>query len=220
MKKLIKLLAISLVVIIIGTAGVFGINSYVIRKSESKIIEASQVSSGYDCILVLGCKVEGDRPSHMLRDRLNTAIELYKQGAADKIIMSGDHGREEYDEVNVMKSFAIENGIPSEDIFMDHAGFSTYESVYRAKEIFRANKILIVTQKYHLYRAIYDAESIGIEANGVASDFMVYSGQRYRDFREILARNKDFLFCIIKPEPEYLGEAMPVWGNGDITNDK
>ena len=134
--------------------------------------------------------------------------------------MSGDHGREEYDEVNIMKEFAIEKGVPSENIFMDHAGFSTYESIYRAKEIFEADKIVIVTQKYHLYRALHIANSLGIEAYGVGADPRQYVGAMYRELREILARNKDFVKCLFKPEPTYLGETIPVSGNGNATNDK
>ena len=134
--------------------------------------------------------------------------------------MSGDHGQDEYDEVNIMKEFAIEKGIPSEDIFMDHAGFSTYESIYRAKEIFGAKKIIIVTQKYHLYRALYIAKTMGIEAYGVGADPRQYVGAFNREVREILARNKDFAKCIFKPKPTYLGDPIPINGNGDDTNDK
>ena len=134
--------------------------------------------------------------------------------------MSGDHGRKEYDEVNVMKEYAIKNGVPSEDIFMDHAGFSSYESIYRAKEIFEANKIIIVTQKYHLYRALYIANQLGLDAYGVNSDPRQYVGTTYRECREILARNKDFIKCIFKPKSTYLGDSIPVSGNGDVTNDK
>ena len=134
--------------------------------------------------------------------------------------MSGDHGRVEYDEVNIMKDFAIKQGIPSENIFMDHAGFSSYESIYRAKEIFKAEKIVLATQEYHLYRSFYIANELGIEAYGVGSDPRPYTGAIYREIREILARNKDFAKCIFKPEPTYLGDAIPVSGNGDVTNDK
>ena len=155
-----------------------------------------------------------------LQDRLEEGIKLYNEGVATKIIMSGDHGREEYDEVNIMKEYAIAKGIPSEDIFMDHAGFSTYESIYRVKEIFDADNIVIVTQEYHLYRALYIADKLDINAYGVNSDPRKYSGQTFRELREILARNKDFINCIIKPEPTYLGESIPVSGDGDITNDK
>lgn len=209
-----------LILIIIATTAVLSINAYVKKTTESRILEPEQVGNGYDCILVLGCKVNGNYPSHMLEDRLSLAIELYQKGAANKIIMSGDHGREEYDEVNVMKNYAINHGVPSEDIFMDHAGFSTYESMYRAKEIFKVKKMLIVTQDYHLPRAIYNATAMGIEANGTYHKPREYAGQLYRDIREILARNKDFIFCIFKPEPTYLGDAIPIWNSGDKTNDK
>ena len=134
--------------------------------------------------------------------------------------MSGDHGSDNYDEVNVMKRYATERNVKSEDIFMDHAGFSTYDSMYRAKDIFEAKKIVIVTQKYHMYRAIYVAEQLGMEAYGVNSDPQTYAGQTMRDLREILARDKDWFKCIIKPKPTYLGDTIPVSGNGDATNDK
>ena len=134
--------------------------------------------------------------------------------------MSGDHGQESYDEENAMKQYAIKNNVPSEDVFMDHAGFSTYESIYRAKEIFKADKIVIVTQEYHLYRALYIAEKLGIEAYGVASDLHKYGGQNARDVREVLARCKDFATSIVKPKPTYLGEEIPIDGNGNGTNDK
>ena len=110
-------------------------------------------------------------------------------------------------------------GVPSSDVFMDHAGFSTYESIYRAKEIFEADKIIIVTQEYHLYRALYIAEKLGIEAYGVNADYHTYRGQIMRDVREVLARCKDFANMIFKPEPTYLGEKIPVSGDGNITND-
>lgn len=215
-----KLIAVLLCVGIACGIAVLGIDLYVRKSTEKYVLDPENAGSGYDCILVLGCGVHGETPSHMLEDRLLQGIELYEFGASEKMIMSGDHGREVYDEVNVMKDFATERGVPSENIFMDHAGFSTYESMYRARDIFKAEKILIVTQDYHLYRAIYDARALGLEAYGVASNPRSYVGQLYRDIREILARNKDFVYGIFKPEPTYLGEAIPVWGNGNATNDK
>jgi vancomycin permeability regulator SanA len=174
-----------------------------------------------DCIIVLGCLVrDNGTPSAMLRDRLIQGVELYKSEAAPKLLMSGDHGTADYDEVNAMKKFATENGVPSEDVFMDHAGFSTYETIYRAKEVFGADKVIIVTQEYHLHRALYIAEQFGIEAYGVSADLDTYSGQTKRDVREVLARCKDVFMCIIKPEPTYIGEAIPIDGNGNVTNDK
>lgn len=155
----------------------------------------------------------------MLRDRLDTSLALFDAGVSDRLLMSGDHGRKDYDEVNVMKSYAVGAGVASECVFMDHAGFSTYESIYRAKEIFCADKIIIVTQSYHLYRALYIAEALGLDAYGVSSDLNTYGGQLYRDLREILARVKDIAMCIIKPEPTYLGDTIPLSGNGNSTND-
>lgn len=218
MKIIKKLVSAVICIGIICTLAVFGIDFYVKKSTEKYILTPENAGEGYDCILVLGCGVHGKTPSHMLEDRLLQGIELCKNGASEKMLMSGDHGKADYDEVNVMKDFAIERGIYSEDIFMDHAGFSTYESMYRARDIFKAEKILIVTQGYHLHRAIFDARALGLEAYGVASNPRSYAGQTYRDIREILARNKDFVYSIIQPEPTYLGEAIPVQGNGNETN--
>ena len=221
-----KILIITLIVLacfsVIGIASVFGVNAYVKHIGGKNIITPEDATElkDVDCIIVLGCQVKDNgNPSDMLADRLTRGIELYKQGAAPKIIMSGDHGQKEYDEVNTMKQVAIDADVPSNDIFMDHAGFSTYESVYRAKEIFEADKLIIVSQEYHLYRALYIAKQLGIEAYGVNSDFHTYWGQSNREVREILARCKDFVKTIFKPQPTYLGETIPVSGDGDITND-
>lgn len=218
MKIIRKIISAVICIGLIGAAAVFGIDFYVKKSTEKYVLTPENAGEGYDCILVLGCGVHGDTPSHMLEDRLLQGVELCKNGVSEKLLMSGDHGRKNYDEVNVMKDFAVERGIDSEDVFMDHAGFSTYESMYRARDIFKAEKILIVTQDYHLYRAIYDARALGLDAYGVASNPRSYSGQLYRDIREILARNKDFVYSIIQPEPTYLGEAIPVQGNGNETN--
>ena len=221
-KKFIITIIVLICLAVIGIASVFGINAYVKRIGGENIItpEDAIKLKDIDCILVLGCRVrEEGKPSDMLSDRLKRGIDLYKEGAAPKIIMSGDHGQKEYDEVNTMKQIAIDAGVPSSDIFMDHAGFSTYESLYRAKEIFKADKLIIVTQEYHLYRALYIAQKLGIEACGVDSDYRTYWGQSSREVREILARSKDFVNTIIKPKPTYLGEAVPVSGDGDVTND-
>jgi len=222
MKKLIKLGICLIVYIILFIIIALLINRYVKTTTQAQILTEKDYTNleSIDCIIVLGAGIRGDKPSHMLEDRLLEAIKLYNNKVAPKIIMSGDHGRKEYDEVNIMKNFAIEKGIPSEDVFMDHAGFSTYESLYRAKEVFEAKKVVIVTQKYHLYRALYIANQLGIEAYGVNSDPRRYMGGTYRELREIFARNKDFFSCIFKPKPKYLGEAIPVSGSGDLTNDK
>lgn len=222
MKKIMKIMIFSTTIVILLVLLVFAINFYIKQSTKNKILTEKEYSKikDIDCIIVLGAGVWGDRPSPMLKDRLDKAITLYEKGIAPKIIMSGDHGKEDYDEVNIMKDYAIEKGIPSEDIFMDHAGFSTYDSIYRAKEIFGAKKIVIVTQEYHLYRALYISKSLGVQAYGVMAEPKKYGGQFYRDIREVLARNKDFIKCIWKPTSTYLGQEIPVNGNGDVTNDK
>lgn len=222
MKKLFK--RIFLTLLILGVAGavlVLGINAYVVRSTARQILNPDDASalSDVDCILVLGCYVhENGQPSAMLHDRLQRGVELYDAGAAPKLLMSGDHGQTSYDEVNAMKQYALNADVPSCDIFMDHAGFSTYESLYRARDIFQCKKIIIVTQKYHLHRALYIARALGMEAYGVAADYRSYAGQLSRDLREILARNKDFATSIIKPKPTFLGDVIPVGGDGNLTN--
>lgn len=222
-RKMLMILAVVLLSLtVLGAIAVLGINGWVVGSTKKQILseaEAYQLQD-VDCILVLGCQVKSDgTPSIMLEDRLKRGVALYNAGAAPKLLMSGDHGTQGYDEVDAMKRYAFDANIPSEDIFMDHAGFSTYESVYRAKEIFGADKIIVVTQTYHLHRALHIANAMGIEAYGVAAEYQDYSGQTNRDVREILARVKDFGMAIFKPEPTYLGEAIPISGSGELTHD-
>lgn len=176
-----------------------------------------------DTILILGAYVLPDGTlSTMLKDRVMTGYELYSNGKAPKIIVSGDHGRQEYDEVNTMKDFIKNEGVDGQDIFMDHAGFSTYESLYRARDIFQVKKVIIVTQRYHLMRAVFIARELGLQAYGVASDRHDYGPvMTSYEIREMAARNKDFLMArYIKPQPTFLGEAIPVFGDGGATDDK
>ena len=219
-KKILRVLAILLSVVLIAGVAVLALDAWVLFTTKDKILtpeEAAKIQDA-DCILVLGCQVRNNGvPSAMLEDRLRRSVELYDLGAAPKLLMSGDHGRENYDEVGAMRQYAMDNGVPSEDIFMDHAGFSTYESMYRARDVFQAKKIIIVTQQYHLYRSIYAAEALGLEAYGVACDYRQYSGQLKRDVREVLARAKDVATGIFQPKPTYLGEAIPIWGDGNLT---
>ena len=218
MKIVNKILVCLIIVIVIC---ITSLNIYVISVTKSKIKLQEEIDSeNIDCIIVLGAGIREGRPSPMLEDRLLTSIDLYKRNVSKKIIVSGDHGKENYDEVNVMKKYLIDKGIPSEDIFMDHAGFSTYDSIYRAKAIFKTKKVIIVTQEYHLYRSLYISQKLGLNAYGVSSSRREYQNQTKRDIREIAARVKDVFYCIFKPEPKYLGETIPVSSNGNLTNDK
>lgn len=223
-KKLwIWIVAVAAGLVLLGTASLFGINAFVTRTAENYILQPEQAAAleDVDCILVLGCGVREDgSPSPMLHDRLKRGVSLYQAGAAGKLLMSGDHGRDGYDEVDAMKAYAVGEGVPAEDVFMDHAGFSTYESMYRARDVFQTKKVIIVTQEYHLYRAVYIARSLGIDAYGVSSDYRQYSGQSMRQVREVLARVKDVATCLVEPAPTYRGPAIPIWGDGNLTNDE
>ena len=222
-KKVTKrvLLVLSLIIATI-VVGVIGVNVFVMAVTSRRIISEEEASSkkDIDCIIVLGAGVKADgTPSLMLRDRLDKAAELYKAGVSDVILVSGDHRSQYYDEVNTMKNYLIENGVPSECKFMDHAGLSTYDSMYRVAHIFGVESAVIVTQKYHMYRALYDADSMGIDAYGVCAKEVTYNGQTYRDLREVAARLKDVGYCIIKPESEVSGEPISLEESGDVTND-
>ena len=194
----------------------------IVAAGRKSIVSPEEAAAfGADCILVLGAGLLPDgSPSLMLGERIRTGVELYKAGVAPKLLMSGDHSRSDHDEVNAMKDAALARGVPSADIFMDHAGFATYDSFYRAGAVFGVKKVVVVTQAYHLPRALWIARALGLEAVGVACDTRRYAGQFNRDVREILARDKDFFKCILKPLPRYLGEAIPITGSGDVTNDR
>lgn len=194
-----------------------GINFYVRISVKDHIVK--NIESKYDAILVLGAGLRNGKPSPILKDRLDVALKLYQDGVSDKIIVSGDHGKKYYDEVNVMKNYLIEHGVDSNNIFMDHAGFSTYDSVYRAKNIFMVKKVVIVTQKYHLYRSLYIASSLGLDAVGYSATLRDYSGAVKFEVREILARCKDAFKVLFKPEADVMGDAIPVSGDGNATND-
>ncbi len=215
-----KFMRVSLFIVAVGILLFVGINAFMILYANRYILTPEQAAEkNVDCALVLGAQVWSTGLSSMLEDRVLTGIDLYETGATDRLLMSGDHGREDYDEVNSMKRYAVEQGVPADDIFMDHAGFSTYESAYRAKAVFEVESAFIVTQKYHLYRAVFLARAMGIEAYGVAADRRDYRNDLYNNIRESLARVKDFFMAIFKPEPTYLGDAIPIWGSGSLTDD-
>ena len=155
---------------------IFALNGLVVGTTKNRIIKEEDITSinDIDAILVLGCKVNPDgTPSMMLDRRVNKGIELYKKTGI-KLILSGDHGKEEYDEVNTMKKMVLDEDIPREDIFLDHAGFSTYDSIYRAKNVYGVKKVIIVTQRYHLYRSLYIANKLGLDAYGIPADNIPY----------------------------------------------
>ena len=221
-RKLTRILKLTGIFLLLAVAAAAGINCAVILKTRDRIADANQVKlRDADCILVLGAGVRADgSPSHMLQDRLIVGVSLYRGDAAPKLLMSGDHGQEDYDEVNTMKAYAVAEGVPAEDVFMDHAGFSTYDSLIRARDVFGVKRVIIVTQEYHLYRALWLAEALGMEAVGVSADLRTYIGQSVRETREVLARCKDFVISLIKPSPTYGGEFIDIRGDGGVTDDR
>lgn len=187
-----------------------------------------QIFSLNDCpvrktALVLGAYVDEDgRPCAMLYDRIKTAILLYRAGKVKKLLMTGDHGLKHYNEVGSMRAIALNAGIPPEDIFTDHAGFSTYESIYRAKAVFLVDNAVIITQEFHLPRSLYMAKKSGINAAGVPADLRSYekSHLNYLCMREFFAKGKDFFqINVSKPPPAFLGPAIPIDGDGRVTHD-
>lgn len=180
------------------------ISAAVCDVTEERIVTVEQLLERdleFDYILVLGCRVYPDgRLSHMLEDRLLTACSLYEDGVCDRILMSGDSRTVYYDEVGAMKDAAIENGIPEDAILTDPAGLSTYDSVSHLLSHFSGKRVVIVTQEYHLYRALYLAEKLGVDAFGVSADRRAYSGQWKYSLREVLARCKDVAYALTLPK--------------------
>lgn len=216
-KKLVRVMK-KMIIIIISMVLILLIVALVILKNvqatgESKITSIENLPQDVDAIIVLGAGVKEDgTPSDILADRLSTSVDVYNSGVKSKILLSGDHGKAYYNEVGTMKEYIMNNlGIDEKDIFLDHAGFSTYDSIYRAKEIFKIDKAIIVTNEYHLPRALYLAEKLGIDAYGVTSDKRNYYYMSSYKKREKIAQIKDFLFVnVIKPEPKFLGNEIPV----------
>ena len=200
-------------------------NAIVVGSTKDRIVDLEslqtqvQTEGEFDAIVVLGASVLPDgRPSGILQDRLDCGVQLYFAGVAPKIIVSGDNGQATYNEVEAMKRYVVEQGVPSEDVFCDHAGFSTYESMYREKYVFGCERIVVATQTYHLYRALYCAEKLGMQAVGVHSDFHRYGGQIWFSTREALARAKDFVKVIVQPESTFVGDPISLNQSGDVTN--
>lgn len=198
--KIIIIVALVIAVLLSSFAvAVFAVSFYVKNSSGDRIIDSDEASKleNVDYILVLGAGLRPDgSPSDMLSDRLRVGISLFEKGASDKILMSGDNSGEHYNEVAAMSLFAVESGVPSENIVLDGKGYSTYESVFNAVKEYGAEKVIIVTQEYHLYRALYIADCMGLDAYGVHADLRTYRGQSYRDLREHFARFKDFILTV------------------------
>jgi vancomycin permeability regulator SanA len=212
-------LAVLLTLSLVGVALLLLVDLRVVKVGTSLIRPTE--GKTYDCILVLGALVYGDTPSPMLKDRLDGALAAYRAGLSDRILVSGDHGTEDYDEVNAMRIYLEKAGVPPESIFLDHAGFDTYDSLYRAREIFQVRSVLIATQRFHLLRALYIADRLGLSANGTDTAYRIYGKDLWYEIREVPARFKSFLDCeILRSRPTFLGEPIPISGSGMATRDE
>lgn len=173
------------------------------RHSAAEQVPAERVA------VVFGAGVRGERPSRVLAERIDAAVALYRAGRVQKILMTGDNGSADYDEVSVMRRYAEELGVRPADITLDYAGFSTYESCYRARAIFGVERAVLVTQAYHLPRAVYTCRALGVEASGLgAPDWGRFPGPilvRY-SLRETLATVKALVDVhLTRPPPTFLG---------------
>ena len=191
---------------------VFVINLEVLKKGR-EMCDSNDPQA--QAALVFGALVwNNNQMSDIFRDRVDVAINLYREGKVKKILVSGDHGQKDYDEVSAAKKYLLEQNIPAEDIFLDHAGFDTYDSLYRARDVFEAQSLALVTQKFHLPRALYLANALRIPSCGVAADLHYYSGETKRNLREVVANVKAWLNVTVHSGPTFLGEKIPLSGDG------
>ncbi len=191
-----------------------------VQRASTYIVPAGDIAPA-PVGIVLGAKVQANgQPSDVLRDRLVTAADLYHRGIVQKVLLSGDNGQVEYDEVNDMRVFMLGAGIPPEDIFLDHAGFDTYDSMVRAREVFGITSAIVVTQQFHLPRALFLARSQGMTAYGVVADRQRYLGIVQLRLREIPASVKAWINVLFAAEPTYLGNSIDITGDGRVTWDE
>jgi vancomycin permeability regulator SanA len=198
-KAAVQWIAVFLAAFMLVALAVFIISGAIADSTSERVYGSADnidETQSFDCVLVLGAGLKADgTPSHMLEDRIKVGSDVFGKVNAGCILMSGDRSGDHYDEPAAMRKYAEELGIDPSLIIVDNEGYSTYESIIRAKEIYGFDKIIVVTQEYHLYRALYIADKSGIDAVGIGADLRPYRGQTVRDVREILARAKDFFLC-------------------------
>jgi SanA protein len=172
-----------------------------------------------EAALVLGAQVlPNGHPSPMLTDRLETAADLYRAGKVDKLLLSGDHGQWSYDEVGAMRRALLKRGIPAADLFTDHAGFDTWDSAQRARRVFEVRSVIVVTQRFHMARALFAAHRAGLDATGFPADRRPYGKVMTRlRVRETLARVKAVADWLRGADPRFLGPKIPIEGDGRAT---
>jgi SanA protein len=198
------------------------INGAMVLSTREFIYRDVEALPAKTAVLVLGSQIRRGSPSPVLRDRIDAGILALESGKGGKLLLSGDHGRANYDEVNAMRRYVLDNSlVPEEDIFMDHAGFNTYDSMYRARDVFEVPDLVIVTQEFHINRSVYIARSLGLDAVGFALNEERFGARSLRFWRtrEYLARIKAFFAVQFRVKPRYLGKKIPITGDGRATWD-
>jgi len=196
-------------------------NAAIRRRARGAVYHAAEDIPQKPVAIVFGAKVWASGPSDILKDRLDAGIRLYRLGKVKKLLLSGDHGRRGYDEVNTMRQYVLQQGAKAEDVFLDHAGFRTYATLYRARDVFGVKSAVLVTNEFHLPRAIYTARAFGLDVVGLASDARTYRSWARNLAREFLARTLAWLQVnVTRPRPRHLGPRIDVTGDGRVTHDK
>jgi len=223
-KKIIKYLKWALAAFALLVLLIIFCNYEVIHTAKPLICKTMDEVPNSQAALVLGAKVfKNGYLANMTLDRANMGIALYRAGKVKKILVSGDHGHEGYDEVNTIRNYILKTGIPREDVFMDHAGFDTYSSMYRARDVFKVESLVVCTQQFHLDRAVFLGHCLGLKVSGIAADSIHYSKWNllFSNIRESGARTKAwFAAKITHPTPHFLGDPIPISGDGRATEDK
>ncbi|TDW47036.1 SanA protein [Flavobacterium sp. 270] len=216
MKKYFKIL---LYLSIAGLIMIISVNYYVKSSTKKYIHHSLKKFPKNDVGIIFGAGINGNQPSKYLKDRLDAGILLYKAKRINKILLSGDNGREEYDELTVMKNYCYRNGVDTTHIFIDYAGFDTYSTMYRAKYIFKIKKATLISQEYHLNRALYIGRSLGIKSAGYSANKGEYKGYKYVTFREYLSTFKSFIDVFRNREPHFLGNPINIDGPSNYSKE-
>lgn len=216
MKKYFK---IALYLAIIGLIAVVSVNYYVKSSTKTKIYYSAKKFPKNDVGIIFGAGINGNQPSKYLKDRLDAGIMLWKTKRINKILLSGDNGRDEYDELTVMKNYCYNHGVDTTKIFIDYAGFDTYSTMYRAKHIFKIKRATLISQKYHLNRAIYIGQKLGIKCVGYSANKGEYLGYKYVCFREYGSIFKSFFDVLRNREPRFLGSEIDINGESNYSKE-
>ena len=206
---------------IIGLWFIWFANTQVLSGESYIAIDCSKDIGSYPIGIVLGAGVTSpEKASDVYADRLQTAVDLYNNKKIAKILVSGAQGRVAYDEVNVGRDYLLDNKVSPDDIFLDYAGFDTYDSIYHAKNEFGINKALVITQNYHLPRALYYTHELKMGVLGCSADLHTYQNIGQMKFREIGARVKAWLIIAFNTNPKYVGETYDISGKGQQSWDQ